>query len=147
MERIYRNKLFGYFLFIPFFGCEWIDEQLTVQNLYSPKDETLELFMNHPYDGKDYIVDWNSQNSKWYIDVENETKPRTRVFWTSPDSFTVYHMNFPITEPIINYSTYSKDDGTGKQMIYLNSDMIGKRLWIIGCINEDICEVLSFQLK
>ena len=56
-------------------------------------------------------------------------------------------MGFPIKQPIINYSTYSRDDGTGKQMIYLNRGMIGKRLWIIGCITEEICEVLSFQVR
>ena len=96
---------------------------------------------------KKYLNQYYSPDSKWYISVEFETQPRTRVFWTSPDSFTVYHMGFPIKQPIINYSTYSRDDGTGKQMIYLNRGMIGKRLWIIGCITEEICEVLSFQVR
>ena len=103
--------------------------------------------MNHPYDGEDYIVDYDSPNSRWYISVEYDTKPRTRVFWTSPDLFTVYHMGFPMTEPIINYSTYSRDDGSGKQMIYLNRGMIGKRLTIVGCISEEVCRVLTFKLK
>ena len=60
----------------------------------------------------------------------------------------MYHFNIPITQPIINYSTYSREDGSGKQMIYLNQSHIGKELSILGCIwdnnGNDIYEELRF---
>ncbi len=138
-----RNKPNLLFLLLVLLGCE--------NTLNSEKDFSdnnfLNLSMNHPFDGSFYLVDYDSPKSHWYVSVEYDTKPMTRVFWTSPDSFTIYHNGFPITEPIINYSTYSRDDGSGKQMIYLNTTMIGKVLSIIGCISEDICEVLQFKLE
>ena len=39
------------------------------------------------------------------------------------------------------------NDGSGKQMVYLNRSMIGKRLSVVGCVNKNLCEVLTFQLK
>ena len=70
-----------------------------------------------------------------------------RVFWTSPDSFTIVYQGFPITEPIINYSTYSDYEGNGKQHIYLNESMIGKTLTIIGCLDTDYCIESHFDVK
>ena len=138
-----RNKSFGLFLFLLLIGCE---NPLINQKENTPKD-FLNLYMNHPFDGNDYLVDYDSPKTHWYVGLEYDTLPMTRVFWFSPDSFTVYHMGYPITEPIINYSTYSRDDGSGRQMIYLNRSMIGKRLLVYGCINKDLCKELSFRLK
>ena len=39
--------------------------------------------------------------------------------------------------PVVNYSTYSDDDGTGHQMVYVNPTLIGDTLNIIGEINEN----------
>ena len=52
------------------------------------------------------------------------TDPVTRVGWSSPDSFYVYHMGQIFWEPVINYSTYSGDDGEGQQLFYVNPTLI-----------------------
>ena len=133
-----------------FCGCEWLDEQLTVQDLYNPDDYDIKLYMKTEMLNNIYQVDYPNSSPHSYISVYYEiTPPRIhRVFWSSPDSFTIIHQGYPITEPIINYSTYSKDDGTGKQMIYLNNTMIGKTLSIYGCVSEGDrgCEVLVFDV-
>ena len=60
------------------------------------------------------------------------TDPITRVGWSSPDSFYVYHMGQIFWEPVINYSTYSGDDGEGQQLFYVNPTLIGDTLDIFG---------------
>ena len=60
------------------------------------------------------------------------TDPVTRVGWSSPDSFYVYHMGQIFWEPVINYSTYSGDDGEGQQLFYINPTLIGDTLDIYG---------------
>jgi len=66
--------------------------------------------------------------------------PITRVFWESPDSFFIYHMNDWFGEPIINNSTYSGDDGYGQQLFYIYSDFIGDTLTIYGYISSVIID-------
>ena len=60
------------------------------------------------------------------------TDPVTRVGWFSPDSFYIYHMGQIFWEPVINYSTYSGDDGEGQQLFYVNPTLIGDTLDIYG---------------
>ena len=100
--------------------------------------------MNHPFDGNDYLVDYDSPKTHWYVGLEYDTLPMTRVFWFSPDSFVVYHQYHYFTEPIINYSTYTSSDSTGKQMIYIYEPHIGDTLSVIGCIQGDFCKEVSF---
>jgi len=132
------------------FGCEWLDEQLTVQDLYNPDDYEIELYMKTEMVNNIYQIDYPNSSPHSYISVYYEVTPpiMQRVFWSSPDSFTVIHQGYPITQSIINYSTYSKDDGTGKQLIYLNNTMVGKTLSIYGCVSEgdNGCEVLVFDV-
>ena len=130
-------------LFVFFFGCE---------DVLSKKDNVvdieLELYMNEDITNGIYQLNYQSNKSHSYTSVSYQISPpqMARVFWFSPDSFTIYHQGFPITEPIINYSTYSREDGTGKQNIYLNREMIGKTLTIIGCLNQENCKELYFTL-
>ena len=70
-----------------------------------------------------------------------------RVFWSSPDSFDVYYQGILLRYCIINYSTYAREDGSGKQMIYLDKSMIGKTLTIIGCLDTDYCIESHFDVK
>ena len=63
--------------------------------------------------------------------------PTTRVYWNSPDSFWVYWQGQWWGEPIINYSTYSGDDGYGQQLFYVYEPHIGDTLSIYGHICED----------
>ena len=125
-------------------GCEGIKSS----EPYSKYIPVLEIGMDLPTTNDGYYVfDYPNNRPHTYTSVEYISSPMERVFWFSPDSFTVYHMGYPITEPIINYSTYSRDDGSGRQMIYLNRSMIGKRLLVYGCINKDLCKELSFRIK
>ena len=60
------------------------------------------------------------------------TDPVTRVGWFSPDSFYVEYMGQIFWEPVINYSTYSGNDGQGQQLFYVNSTLLGDTLDIYG---------------
>ena len=104
----------------------------------------LDLHMNTLFDNGYYLVDYPNHEDNSYTSVQYKTLPDTRVFWTSVDSFTVYHWNQPITQPIINYSTYSNSDSTGQQMIYLNKDFIGDTLMIFGWVDENTISTLNF---
>ncbi len=94
-----------------------------------------------------YIFTYPTGRPHTYTSVLYNTEPMTRVFWSSPDTFVVYHMYHWFTYPIINYSTYSDgEDGTGKQLIYIYEPHIGDTLEIIGCING-YCESLEFLVE
>ena len=107
----------------------------------------LTLSMNANQDGEFYIFKYPRQSPSSYTSVEYKTDPITRVFWTSPDSFTFIYWGREFTEPIINYSTYSRSDGTGKQMIYLYEDFIGDTLTVEGCVYPNNCKSLSFIVQ
>ena len=111
-------------------------------------DIDLELYMNEDIINGIYQHNYQGNKSHSYTSISYQILPpqMARVFWFSPDSFTIYHQGFPIIEPIINYSTYSREDGTGKQHIYLNRGMIGKTLTIVGCLNGEDCKELRFKL-
>ena len=105
----------------------------------------LELYLETPIDENGYyLVDYPDEEDDSYIFIKYRSLPLTRVFWTSPDSFTVYHMGFPVTEPIINYSTYTSQNSTGQQGIYLYQNFIGDTLTVIGYISDDLYDSLQF---
>tara|TARA_B100000287_G_C20548126_1_gene747366 strand:- start:7 stop:495 length:489 start_codon:yes stop_codon:yes gene_type:complete len=70
------------------------------------------------------------------------SNPVERVHWASVDSFTVYHMGFPITEPIIQHSIYTDDTGYGNQHFWIDLSAVGDTLSIYGSVNSIIqtCE-------
>jgi len=103
------------------------------------KDYYLYLYTN------DVIYNTSKDNS--YTSVAYKTLPLQRVYWTSPDSFDVYHQGIKFRYSIINYSTYARQDGSGKQMIYLDKTMIDKTLTIIGCLDTDYCIESNFDVK
>ena len=114
------------------------------------EDLFLILYMNNPDDGSLYLVDYPQKDCdriSFHASVKYLTTPATRVFWTLPDGNTIYNQNFPITESTINYFTYSKDDGSGEEIIYLNENMLNDTLTVIGCLNEDYCKTLQFIVK
>ena len=104
----------------------------------------LTLFMNLPKEDGYYIFDYPTNRPHTYTSVEYDTEPITRVFWTSPDSFTIVHQGFPITEPIINYSTYSDNAGNGQQMIYVYQEHIGDTLSVIGYYFDEVWDDVNF---
>ncbi len=132
--------------FILLLGCENV---FTNDTESEEIEYNLSLYMNNVDQNGNYIFYYPPSQSNSYTAVHYEITPPSmqRVFWTSPDSFTIVYQGFPSTEPIINYSTYSNYEGTGKQHIYLNESMIGKTLTIIGCLIEDECEVLEFEVR
>ena len=118
--------------------------------LFNSTDESIDtnylnLYMNTTQDANDYyLIDYPDLQSNSYTAIYYETLPWTRVHWTSVDSFTVYHMGFPITEPIVNFSTYAGSDSTGQTFIYLQQTFLGDTLSITGYINEQINSTINF---
>jgi len=138
------KRIFNLVLLIFISGCT---EPFTSST--SPTEETttpLLLYMNNNTDGDYYIVDYPMVKESHYTSVEYLTSPTTRVFWDSEDTYTFIYWGRETTYPIITNSTYSNDDGIGRQLIYLYKDHIGDTLSVDGCINET-CERLYFIVK
>ena len=106
-------------------------------------------------DGSLYLVDYPQKDChriSFHTSVKYLTAPATKVSWTLPDGNTIYNQNSAITEPTllcgcnscVNYFSYSKDDGSGEKIIYLNENMLNDTLMVIGCLNEDYCKSLKF---
>ncbi len=97
-----------------------------------------------------YLVKYPNGSPHSYTAVEYISTPMSRVFWYSSDSFLVVHFGQDIWTSIINYSTYTRSDSTGRQMIYLYEPFISDTLKIIGCINSDngeLCKSLEFIVE
>ena len=136
----------SYLLIFILIGCDYpTDSEADLQ-----EDLFLILYMNDTKDGSLYLVDYPQKDCdriSFHTSVKYLTTPATKVFWTLPDGNTIYNQNSPITESTINYFTYSKDDGSGEQIIYLNENMLNDTLTVIGCLNEDYCKSLEFIVK
>ena len=107
---------------------------------------SLSVYMDLNQENGFYIYDYPNGRTNSYTYVRYNTEPITRVFWTSIDSFTIIHQGFPITSPIINYSTYSNENGDGKQFIYIDPTMINDTLEVIGCVGDQ-CESLDLIIQ
>ncbi len=82
-----------------------------------------------------YHIEYGNLN---YDKVLYQTLPQERVFWGSPNDFDVEWMGETFTTPIINFSTYANNDGEGQQMFYINQDMVGDTLQIIGYVDISV---------
>jgi hypothetical protein len=121
-----------------FFGCviqEYEFEEESEPQYY------LELYMNHPIENNIYRINYPSGRSNSYTTVYVQSHPNVFIDWYSDDDFCVDFMNQNICESIIQYSTYTRTDGSGQQMIYLSENFIGDTLSVSGCINEYCNEV------
>ena len=78
------------------------------------------IYMDLNKQNEIYRFDYPSGRSNSYTYVRYNTDPTARVFWSSTDSFTIIHQGFLIPSPFINYSTYTDENGDGKQFIYIN---------------------------
>ena len=107
----------------------------------------LELYMNHPKTDNIYKVNYPSGRSNSYTTVYVQSHPNVFIDWYSDDDFCVDFMNQNICEPIIRYSTYTRTDGSGQQMIYLSPNFIGDTLSVEGCINDFICKKVRFVIE
>ena len=143
MGFIVYYKQIGMLVFLLFLiGCK--SSELTYEE--NEITYSLILSMDHPKEGNYYLVDYPNESIHSYTSVLYQIDPPhplQRIFWYSEDTFTIYHMGFPITEPIVNYSTYSSENGDGKRLVYLYQPFIGDTLSVIGCIDE-ICEEIEF---
>ena len=92
-----------------------------------------------------------------YTTINYKTEPHTYIHWESLDSFYVNHFGRIYPTSIINPLTCSRRDGSGKQTLYLNEDMIGETYTIYGCVEGDTktskednfegCGKLKFKVK
>ena len=137
---MYRLSLFiG--IIVCFCSCEKSEE-------YIFPDTFLEVSSELTYDGDIYYYTYPIDQTNDYIPVDFLTNPQERVYWSSPDLFYVQLMNGDtVWDPVVNFSTYADDQGLGKQMVYVNSTLIGDTLNIIGTIttfegDEIIDEIL-----
>ena len=72
-----------------------------------------------------------------YTTVDYKTLPHRTINWESPDSFYVSQLGRIYPTSIINPQTVSRRDGTGRQTLYLNENMIGNTYTIYGCVEGD----------
>ena len=71
------------------------------------------------------------KNPKDYGTIFYKTsEPLTRIAWFTPDSMSYEMYGREFWEPIIQFSTYSGNNGEGRQLFYVNSDLIGDTLSI-----------------
>jgi len=69
----------------------------------------------------------------------------TRVFWSSDDFFTMIYWGREYHYPVINYSTYSDDEGSGQQLFYVYQQHIGDTLDLVACADE--CKSVSVIIE
>jgi hypothetical protein len=125
-------------------GCDSL--QVTEGQLQESQIQ-LELYMDTEMRDGLYVVQYPQNKESHYTSVEYITSPITRVYWTSQDTFCIEYMGETFCEMIVNYSTYSRDDGSGRQMIYLYRDFIGDTLSVKGCVDVDVCKSVSFTVE
>ena len=118
---------------------------LTEPEAKHQNDIPLDLYANYEYADGYYRLQYPENSESSYGRVHYITEPITRVFWTSTDSFTFIYWGQEITEPVINYSTYSDADGKGQQLFYLYPQHIGDTLDLYGCIDE--CQSISVIIE
>ena len=99
------------------------------QNTPLEEDENGYFHFNYPDNTENNPSDYGTL--KYVTEI-----PVSRVFWSSPDSFTIYHMGISVTEPVINYSTYSGSDGYGQQLFYVYPPHIGDTLTLYGHLSS-----------
>ena len=82
-----------------------------------------------------------------YHSVQYETNPSGRVFWNSPDTFSIYWMYEEFEQPIISYSTYADELGHGQQFFVTNPASIGDTLMIFGYVDQGTWDYIYFILE
>lgn len=103
--------------------------------LYSTVEQDKNGYYHYPYQGYNY-------GSIYY-----NTEPITLVGWDSPDEFCIQFFEELICEPVINYQTYSDENGEGQQNFYMNQNSIGDTLTLIGYLNSEVYDVIEVIIK
>ena len=113
-------------------------EKENFEDLPNPNN-FLEISSELEFDGTVYTFIYPEDAPSSYFKVDFNSLPTQRVYWDSPDKFWTIMWegsNDTTWTPVVNYSTYSNDDGTGHQMVYVNPTLIGDTLNIIAKIDE-----------
>ena len=119
-----------------FVGCD---------NPLEPEITFLNIYLDSEKDSNGYYhIDYNGTT---YKHVYYQTTPNQRVHWGSEDTFSIDWMYNTYEEPIINYSTYADEWGSGQQLFYLDSEAVGDTMMIVGYINEIAWDYLYFILE
>ena len=119
-----------------FVGCD---------NPLEPEITFLNIYLDSEKDSNGYYhIDYNGTT---YKHVYYQTTPNQRVRWGSEDTFSIDWMFNTYEEPIINYSTYADEWGSGQQLFYLDSEAVGDTMMIVGYINEIAWDYLYFILE
>ncbi len=137
------KNLFILLIFVLTTGCDSIfgPEITCIEGDCNP---SLEMATDYPLDDNGYyhFQLTGEFDETTYGKVNVISSPLQRVYWASVDSFTVYHFGFPITEPIIQHSSYTDDDGYGSQYFWIDINSIGDTLTIYGSVSSTLqtCE-------
>ena len=108
-------------------GCDNpFEPEITFLNIHLDSEKDSNGYYHFPYNPTG--ISESDYGTVYYM----TTDPVTRVGWYSPDGFYVEFMGQMFWEPVINYSTYSGDDGEGQQLFYVNETLIGDTLDIYG---------------
>ena len=114
-------------------------------NPLEPEITFLNIYLDSEKDSNGYYhIDYNGTT---YKHVYYQTTPNQRVRWGSEDTFSIDWMFNTYEEPIINYSTYADEWGSGQQLFYLDSEAVGDTMMIVGYINEVAWDYLYFILE
>jgi len=105
----------------------------------------LNIYLNANVDNNNYYhIEYRGYT---YYQVYYSTMPNGYVVWGSPNSFQMYWQGSIFEEPIISYSTYADDYGNGQQLFWIDSNMIGDTLSIVGCVTSQICDYANIILE
>jgi len=123
-----KNKLnISALLFLLLFSCSKSDYDLEPQK----KGTT---FINIIHDT--IVFRYPEGQPSSYVFVDYESDSLRRVFWTSPDSFPSTAFGWTQMEPIAGMSTYTREDGTAQQGVYIMPEFIGRTLKVVAFTDE-----------
>jgi len=114
---------------------------------YESPEIYLELYSDQlEHNGEIYVFDYPDNATSSYFKVDYNSLPTQRVYWESPDVYYVVLFNDTVWTEVVNFSTYSNNDGIGHQLVYVNPTLIGDTLNIIGSIHEITGEELYREI-
>ena len=118
-------------------------------------DPMLDVYMDYDNDGTPieqdkrgfyHLTIVRNHPNTWYSRVHMKGSPYTRVYWSSPDSFSFVNMWREYTIPIIQNSTYISSDSVGTQLFLTHEGQIGDTLQIIGYIDNETYDFVQIVI-
>tara|TARA_Y100000310_G_C20009267_1_gene502153 strand:+ start:68 stop:517 length:450 start_codon:yes stop_codon:yes gene_type:complete len=145
-----RNKIFAILTLFLFYGCE--DTLVGLGDCWGccPVVTHLDIYISdiEPDTNGYYHIEYDNVD---YHQVNFTVNPPCdelgRVYWNSPDTFSVFWQFQEFEQAIINYSTYADNYGMGQQMFHLDNTQVGDTLMIFGYVSEDVWDYLYFIVE